>query len=63
MEAIAWTRTLVEESLFVVSVATVMCWMFGAASGAALAQGEDYRWGKEQDARYKFQFEGMCRSR
>ena len=48
MEAIAWTRTLVVDSLLVVSVASLLCWTFGAASGAALAQGEDYRWGKEQ---------------
>ena len=41
MEAIVWTRTLVVDSLFIISVATLMCWVFGAASGAALAQSDD----------------------
>ena len=41
MEAIVWTRNLVVDSFLVVSVATLMCWVFGAASGAALAQSDD----------------------
>ena len=47
MAACVCSRTLVVDSMFVVSIVSLLCWALGVASGAALAQSEDSRWGKQ----------------